>query len=339
MPSASDLSRRLAQHAEAVCRRYLSKGRRDGRYWFVGNTANTAGRSLYVRLYGPQGGRGAAGRWRDAATGEHGDLLDLIGAVEGHASLAETLLEARRFLSLPAVALALPPAPAPPGSPLAAQRLFAMAKPARGTLAEVYLRDRRITATLPSRSIRFHPRCWYRPKEGEAAARLAWPALIAAVTDLEGAITGVMRTWLDPAGGKATVASPRRALGSLHGHGVRFGTLREVLVVGEGLETLLSIRSAFPRLPGVAALSATHLAELRLPGSLRRLYIAQDNDEAGRKAASRLATRASEAGIEVAVLAPERGDFNEDLQAVGVHSIRTRLTDQLFAADGGLLQL
>jgi hypothetical protein len=34
---ASELARRLAQHAEAVCRRYLSNGRREGRYWLVGD--------------------------------------------------------------------------------------------------------------------------------------------------------------------------------------------------------------------------------------------------------------------------------------------------------------
>ncbi len=48
---ASELSRRLAQDAEAVCRYYLSNGRRPGRYWIVGDARNTPGRSLFVRLY------------------------------------------------------------------------------------------------------------------------------------------------------------------------------------------------------------------------------------------------------------------------------------------------
>ena len=64
---ASDLARRLAQNAEAVCRHYLSKGRRHGRYWLVGDVENSTGRSLYVRLTGPESGRGAAGKWTDAA--------------------------------------------------------------------------------------------------------------------------------------------------------------------------------------------------------------------------------------------------------------------------------
>src|SRR5262249_36844068 len=69
----SDLTRRLAEQAEPVCRHYLSNGRRVGCYWAVGDVRNTPGRSMFVRLRGPSSGRGAAGKWTDAATGEHGD--------------------------------------------------------------------------------------------------------------------------------------------------------------------------------------------------------------------------------------------------------------------------
>ena len=41
--AAADLARRLARDAEAVCRHYLSKGRRSGRYWIVGDVQNTPG--------------------------------------------------------------------------------------------------------------------------------------------------------------------------------------------------------------------------------------------------------------------------------------------------------
>ena len=58
---AADLARCLARDAEAVCRHYLSNGRRRGRYWVVGDVTNTPGRSLYVRLTGPDSGKGAAG--------------------------------------------------------------------------------------------------------------------------------------------------------------------------------------------------------------------------------------------------------------------------------------
>ena len=62
---AADLARRLACSAEAVCRHYLSNGHREGRYWLVGDVSNTRGRSLFVRLDGPDHGKGAAGKWTD----------------------------------------------------------------------------------------------------------------------------------------------------------------------------------------------------------------------------------------------------------------------------------
>jgi hypothetical protein len=62
---AGDLARRLARDAEAVCHHYLSKGRRCGHYWIAGDVMNTPGRSLYVRLCGPDAGPGAAGKWTE----------------------------------------------------------------------------------------------------------------------------------------------------------------------------------------------------------------------------------------------------------------------------------
>src|SRR3546814_3965335 len=75
---AADLAQRLGRTAEAVCREYLSNGHREGRYWLVGDVQNSAGRSMFVRLDGAESGKGAAGKWTDAATGEHGDPLDII---------------------------------------------------------------------------------------------------------------------------------------------------------------------------------------------------------------------------------------------------------------------
>ena len=62
--TASDLAGRLADNAEAVCRHYLSNGRREGRWWTVGDVHNTPGRSMMVRLKSTD--RGPAGKWTDA---------------------------------------------------------------------------------------------------------------------------------------------------------------------------------------------------------------------------------------------------------------------------------
>jgi hypothetical protein len=93
-------------------------------------------------------------------------------------------------------------------------------------------------------------------------------------------------------------------MGNLLGHGVRFGTARDVLAAGEGIETMLSLHCVLPDLPLVAALSANHLAALQLGPGLRRLYVARDNDAAGRRAAGTLGERAEATGIEAMTLTP-----------------------------------
>ena len=330
---ASELARRLARDAEAVCRHYLSKGRRQGRYWTVGDVRNTPGRSMFVRLSGPESGPGAAGRWTDAASAEHGDLLDVIRESCGLVEFRDVAEEARRFLSLPrAEPPYAPRLPVPTGSPEAAQRLFAMSKPVAGTLAEAYLRARGIETVHHAGALRFHPRCYYRPEEH--APTEIWPAMIAAVTDFSGAVTGAHRTWLAPDGfGKAPVDTPRRAMGGLLGHAVRFGPADDVLAVGEGIETMLSLRCALPAMPMAAALSANHLAAFLFPPTLRRLYIARDVDAAGDTAVAAVTERAEAAGIETLALSPQMGDFNEDLHACGLRALRASLRIQLAPRD------
>lgn len=336
--SVAELACRLARNAEAVCRHYLSNGHRQGRYWLVGDVANTPGRSLFVRLTGSDSGKGAAGKWTDAATGQHGDLLDLIGLNRGLHRFRDVLDEARSFLSLPRdelePTLGHRPSPVAHGSAEAARRLFAMAQPFADTIAETYLRRRGVTAFHDTSALRFHPQCYYRPF-AEAPTEL-WPALIAAVTNLDGAITGAHRTWLDPTGfDKASVVTPRRAMGNLLGQGVRFGVAHDVVATGEGIETILSLRCVLPQLPMVACLSANHLAALILPSTLHRLYVVRDNDKAGRRGAIRLRERARSAGIEVRILWPVTNDFNGELRRFGVDAIRTRLCAQLAPEDAG----
>ncbi|GJE02987.1 DUF7146 domain-containing protein [Methylobacterium isbiliense] len=333
---ASELARRLAREAEAVCRHYLSNGRRQGRYWTVGDVRNTPGRSMFVRLGGPESGPGAAGHWTDAASAEHGDLLDVIRESCGFIDFRDATDEARRFLSLPRAEPHRSPKPArtpvPVGSPEAAQRLFAMSQPIRRTLVETYLRNRGIKALHDAGALRFHPRCYYRPDDSSPTE--TWPAMIAAVTDLAGAITGAHRTWLAPDGfGKAPVSTPRRAMGHLLGNGVRFGVAADVMAAGEGIETMLSLRQVVPTLPMTAALSANHLAALELPSTLRRLYLARDDDPAGHRAVETLATRAGEAGIEALTLDSALGDFNEDLRKLGRSALVAGLRVQLAPED------
>jgi hypothetical protein len=210
-----------------------------------------------------------------------------------------------------------------------------MSKPVTGTIADRYLLERGISPAPEMTALRFHPRCWYRPEpDSPERSPAAWPALIAAVTDLNGTVTGVHRTWLDPSGrAKAPVAQPRRALGCLLGHAVRFGPACGVMAAGEGIETVLSLRQVIPALPLAAALSAAHLAAMLFPPGLRRLYIVRDNDPAGRRAQAMLTERARAAGIEARTLAPALGDFNDDLRQRGADALAASIRAQLASED------
>ncbi|MBO1325647.1 toprim domain-containing protein [Acetobacter sp. TBRC 12305] len=341
---AADLARRLAENAEAVCRHYLSAGRRHGGYWLVGDVHNTPGRSLYVRLHGGLDGRGRAGKWTDGATGQHGDLLDIIRESLGLLDFRDVADEARRFLCLPqpqprpasdrgrSDAFGHDASPQASGTADAARRLWAMSGPMAGTLAEIWLRHRDLTRLTDLSSLRFHPDCYYRTDADSPTE--TWPAMIAAVTDLEGRVTGVHRTWLARDGrGKALVEIPRRAMGDLLGNAVRFGTTSDVLAVGEGIETVLSLHEVMPDLPLAACLSSAHLAAIMFPPTLRRLYVLRDDDPAGDHAVAALMARTQEAGIECLVLSPRLADFNDDLRYLGRGAMRAILHPQLAPQD------
>ena len=325
---AAVIAAALGARAEDVCRRYLPNGRRQGRYWICGDLDGARGRSLFVRL----SGSGKPGGWTDAATGQHGDLLDLIRYRINAPTLRAALDEARRFL-------ALPPAPACPGrdpgglptggsdapydATEAARRLWRHCRAIDGSHAERYLHARGLSRCRFA-ALRFHPELRYR--EGSTVRR--FPALVAAVTGDDGAILGVQRTWLDPRSpAKAGVAAPRKALGRIHGLAVRFGAPSDdaPLVVGEGIETVLSLVAAVPEITAAAALSAGSLGAFAPPPGLARLVIARDNDEDGALAAERLARRCARAGIAATVIVPVGNDFNDDLVALGPAALRARL--------------
>ena len=158
------------------------------------------------------------------------------------------------------------------------------------------------------------------------------PALVAAVTGDDGAVSGVQRTWLDPRSpAKAGVAMPRKALGRIYGLAVRFGRPAggASLLVGEGIETVLSLVTAVPEITAAAALSAGSLGAFAPPLGLTRLVIARDNDEEGERAAERLARRCARAGVAALVLVPEGDDFNDDLVALGRDALAARLSPLL----------
>jgi len=341
MTELSTLSKALAERVEALCRHYLSNGERVGHYWIVGDARNAKGSSMKVRLYPSKAG--AAGRWVDYASGEYGDLLDVIRLSQGLATMRDTVREAETFLSLPQVdnssSVSVPETPPDHDKRAAVKQLWSSARPITGTLAERYLQSRGIVLSYNIPALRFHPRCFF--KSGHKLQHL--PAMIAAFTKTQGDVTGLHRTFLDVSGqGKAAIENPRKAMGEISGSSIRFSSTTgcddTVQLVGEGIETVLSLRMLIPTLSMHAAGSSSHLVAIPFGSSLRRLYIAHDNDEAGSAATERLMERAAQSGIEAIVLMPLHNDFNDDLRILDTAYLQQRLRLMLHAEDRHLCQ-
>ena len=329
MGEVAHIAEQLRINVEAVCRRYLSSGFRAGNYWIVGNVMNEKGRSMHVRLTGPTSGPKARGKWVDEATSEYGDLLDLIMVQNGFMDIGEALDEARHFLALPhppSGQLTGPPAPKAADHRQAtdrARKLFHMASPTSGTLAETYLRARRIMVPRQD-ALRFHGSVYYRDKTGNQCQP---PALLAAIRTATGKFTGINKIWLERDGsGVADILFPKKVQGALKGNAVWFDTSTDVQLVGEGIETVLSLKTARPDIAMAAALTANHLAAFNPPEGLRHLIIARDNDPAGKNAAQRLRDRMTAIPIATTVICSRHDDFNTDLKAFGVEFLRMRLS-------------
>ncbi|MHC5307772.1 DUF7146 domain-containing protein [Bartonella sp. LJL80] len=324
----------MADRTEEFCRQYLSNGKKNGNYWIVGDINNSPGQSMYVRLHATH--NGAAGKWNDSATGEHGDLLDIIRESLGLVDMGDILREARDFLSLPAYNSQNPhivpnTLAKEPTKRQSVEKLWSLSIPIRDTLAETYLQKRGIYLDNEPHYLRFHPKCYFKTANGTFHHL---PAMIGALTDNCRQITGLHRTFLNSINAKkASISDPRKAMGDLVGSSIRFGTVNRIQLVGEGIETVLSLHVLLPQFTAHAACSSSHLPSIPLDPSLRRLYIAHDNDAAGDEATRRLIDRASEAGIETVVLLPKNNDFNDDLQAHGPEYLRARLAHMLHPND------
>jgi len=118
------------------------------------------------------------------------------------------------------------------------------------------------------------------------------------------ALVGVHRTYLAEPGVKTGTEPAKAMLGPCGGGAVRLSGGSGSLVVGEGIETMLTLRDARPLARCWAALSTSGVAGLRLPETAGELIVAPDGDAPGRAAADKLAHRAHALGWRVSVLDP-----------------------------------
>lgn len=141
-----------------------------------------------------------------------------------------------------------------------------------------------------------------------------FPTMLAAVTDPQGVMVAVHRTYIDFNGKKAPVPQPRklsRTSGLLAGASIKLFAPTSIdgklaLGVAEGIETALACYLA-SGIPTWSCMSAGGVRAFEWPQGLQTLVIFADNDASGvgQSAARDLAGRAAAAGIEVRVLIPE----------------------------------
>jgi hypothetical protein len=201
----------------------------------------------------------------------------------------------------------------------AALVIWQSAKPARGTPVETYLASRGIDLPPPD-SLRFHAGLRH-PSGG------IWTAIVALVRKgADGTPLAIHRTFLTADGsGKAPIEPQKMMLGPCRGGAVRLADPRDVLMIGEGIETCLTAMQATGH-PAWAALSTSGMRGLELPQDARDVIVLADGDEAGEAAAIDCARCWKREGRRARIARPPWGlDFN-DLLRVGSPGIRGNLT-------------
>lgn len=208
-----------------------------------------------------------------------------------------------------------------------AQDIWRAARMAAGTPVETYLAARGIALAafdtlygfrVPP-TLRYHGDLQYRWD----GVTHRGPAMVALVTDAARAPTGVHRTWIARDGrSKAAVPKPKLTLGTIWGSSIRLTPVAAHCVVGEGIETTLTVVAALAlrgeRAFGLAGISLGNLAAdgFRLPDGVRRLTILEDADskkpEIARATYDRAIAIQRRRGLDVRSAAPSLGrDFND----------------------------
>ena len=189
--------------------------------------------------------------------------------------------------------------------------------PAAGTPAEVYARSRGITMELPP-TIRFtHTYAWRNRETGEVGPDL--PAMIGAVVDGDGTLTGLQRIFLADGGrAKAAMKRPKLTLGRVLGGALRLGPPAPELIVCEGPEDGLTLAQEIPGASVWVTLGTSMMPSVQYPPGVRSIVLAGDNNTAGRAAVDRSALALNDAGYSVRVMYPEDGfaDFNDMLRGI-----------------------
>jgi hypothetical protein len=196
-----------------------------------------------------------------------------------------------------------------------ALRLLNEARPAKGTIAEVYLGiTRGLSPTGKAlEEFRFHPSVKH------SGNRCPLPALLAPFRPAPGAKpTGVHVTFLGPNGERADLEKSKRKIifGTAKGSAIWLGPAAPHMLIAEGNEKTLACMSA-SGLPGISGGSSSIMVGASIPPGTGTVTICADRGEAGEGKAQRLASRLYDEGLEVRICFPpiEGKDWDESAPA------------------------
>lgn len=337
-PDAAEISRALARQIDRLAPELLPSGKRKGAYWTCGSIDNEPGGSLFIHLHGQK-----AGHWQDAATGEFGDALDLVASALHRGDKKAAYRWALSWLGLSGDRPQTVQRPAPQQRARAASQddgaermrryaqsiwLHAQASLVHTPAAD-YLAGRGIDLAQlgrQPRALRFHPGLPH------SFSGRTLPALVAAICGHDGTHLATHRTWLEHVAGgwiKARLGGDAKmTVGTYPGGSIRLrrgasgkplkdAPPDEPIIIGEGIETCLSIALACPEFRILSAVSQGNLGGVWLPPQVRMVVLAGDNDTkpAARRALQRAAERYLDRGLHVRIARSPRGkDFNDVLQ-------------------------
>ncbi|WP_414462938.1 toprim domain-containing protein [Hyphomicrobium sp. DY-1] len=346
-PSMSEIKAMLQTQIEPLARALCPQGSRSGKWWLASNPTRADDKpSLGIGL------TGVPGAWKDFATGDAGDVFDLIAYVNGFPSMKqdvrETMRFARAWLGIEGAAPAqvqtrihAAKVDAERRAKEAAARLekaqrrakaiYLDAKklPFNDTLAATYLATRGLdvrTLGRPLGCLGYLDEMWHSDSDSK------WPVMIAAFTDNDGRAVAIHRTYLARDGrSKAPVTPARKIWPAFGGAAIRLwrgesglsidkaneqarkhGT-RETLILVEGVEDGLSVAIAAPQYRVWCAGSLSNLANIKLPECVDEVIVCADNDW-GKSQAQQLLERGIDAlGSQNVVVRVARSNRGKDM--------------------------
>jgi hypothetical protein len=268
-----------------------------------GEATSGDGDELRFGSHGSKSVKVSEGKWYDFETGEGGGYTSLFVMANGRGPTKGAPRGGGKR------DVVRPPKLTPQQRVSMAATIWEATRPAPATRVERYLRARGVTLAVPP-VLRYHSSLWHR------ATNTHWPAMVAEVLDRNGNFVAVHRTYLHhlkPT--KAPVDGAKLSLGHLKemGAAIRLAPAGPVMIVGEGIETVLSVMQEM-QLPGWAAIACANMAAIDLPYCVKEVLIAADGDEPGELWANRAAWRWEETGLHVRIMqAPPGFDFNDVL--------------------------